>query len=68
MWANLERVAAMLGRPVVIPEAVVQQVLAASRDYPVSLWESAEAIASAQVRKRIQAVGRIAKKDHWFAD
>ena len=50
-----------------MPDAVAQQVLNGARDYPVSLWSMAESVANGSARKAVQAVGRIAKADRWFA-
>ena len=52
-------------RPV-LPETVAQQILANAGKYPVSLWSIAEATASANARKTVRAVNKIAKEEHWF--
>ena len=64
--SSIARMSAALLRRTALPDSVVQQVLAAPREYPVHLWDAAEAVASAQLRKRIRPVGTIAKNDRWF--
>jgi hypothetical protein len=65
--ADIERVL-VNRRSAPLPETVSQQVLANAKDYPVQLWELAENVASANARKAVRAVGKVAQKERWFVD
>ncbi len=56
------RVSAESPRRAALPEAVAQQVLSAPRDYPMHLWELAEAGAATKARKAVRAVGQLQKR------
>ena len=52
-----------------MPDQVANEVLAVNpSQYPVTVWEIAESVASAKARKAVKAVGPIAKAEKWFAN
>jgi hypothetical protein len=51
-----------------LPNEVAQQILARPNDYPVSVWQHAEYVATGNARKAVRPVGNVAKMERWFAD
>lgn len=51
-----------------LPNEVAQQILAQPNDYPVSVWQHAEFVATTNARKAVRPVGKVAKTERWFAD
>ena len=50
-----------------LPTHVAEKILAASDNYPATLWDCSDAVAAANARKAVRAVGVVAKNENWFA-
>jgi hypothetical protein len=49
-----------------LPEHIADEILLNPTQYPTTLWDIAESVASAKARKAVRAVGPIARTEKWF--
>jgi hypothetical protein len=51
-----------------LPDEIASEVLRNPTQYPATLWDFAESVASTKARRAIRAVGPIAKAEKWFVN